>query len=138
MRKIIILLVFLGSTNMIWGQTVAGVRDTATTVIVYEKAFYDFGTAIQGALVTHSFKFTNTGNVPLVITEAKATCGCTLPTYPKEPIAPGAVGEIAVTFNTADKVGRQLKVITIVANTTPGETFVQISGAVKVPKRRKH
>ncbi|MEO1436158.1 MAG: DUF1573 domain-containing protein, partial [Bacteroidota bacterium] len=89
------------------------------------------GTVNEGETVEHTFTFTNTGKVPLTIQSAKSTCGCTVPDYPKEPIAPGVSGEISVRFNSKGKSGRQRKPINIVANTWPAKTTVFIDGEVK-------
>jgi uncharacterized cupredoxin-like copper-binding protein len=87
---------------------------------------HDFGTIIEGEKVEHTFKFTNTGDADLVISSATASCGCTIPSPPKEPIAPGEEGEIKVEFNSAGKSAMQTKDITILANTNPVKTILQI------------
>lgn len=110
-------------------------RPTAT--IVYDSAFYDFGTVKQGVIVQRTFQFTNTGADSLVISDVKVTCGCTVPEWPKEPIAPGGKGAIKVEFNTADKGGRQLRILRVVANTEPAETMLQLGGEIKVAKKKK-
>jgi hypothetical protein len=107
------------------------VESGPSTTIKYDNERFDFGSANEGDIVKHVFKFTNTGSEPLVISNAKGSCGCTVPTWPKEAIAPGAVGEIAVEFNTSGKPGRQSKRITVTANTVPTDTFIEIAGEVK-------
>lgn len=102
-----------------------------TTTIKYEEETYDFGTCNEGDRVAHAFKFKNTGSEPLLITNAKGSCGCTVPTWPKEPIPPGGTGELKVEFNSAGKPGNQSKRVTVTANTVPTETFVEIKGVVK-------
>ncbi len=102
-----------------------------TTTIKYEEEVYDFGTCNEGDKVAHIFKFKNTGTEPLLITNAKGSCGCTVPTWPKEPVAPGGMGELKVEFNSAGKPGNQSKRVTVTANTVPTETFVEIKGVVK-------
>ena len=80
----------------------AAERDAQAVVypeITFEETEFDFGTIDQGTAVEHTFKFTNTGNAPLVITNATSSCGCTVPTWTKEPIAPGETGEMLVKFN---------------------------------------
>src|SRR5690606_29412238 len=67
--------------------------------ITFEESLFDFGTIDQGTNVEHVFKFKNTGEAPLMIVNAKSSCGCTIPEYTKEPIAPGASGEMLVKFN---------------------------------------
>lgn len=77
---------------------------------------HDFGDITQGDDVEHYFKFTNVGKEPLVISRIVTTCGCTAPTWPKEPIKPGESGKIKIVFNSTGKIGRQNKVVTILSN----------------------
>ena len=77
-----------------------------------------------------SYIFKNTGYVPLIISSASASCGCTVPTFPEEPIAPGAEATIAVVFNSENKMGLQTKTITIVANTVPNTKVLYLRGEV--------
>lgn len=100
--------------------------------ISFEQTEYDFGSVDEGAEVVNIFRFTNTGKVPLLITDARSTCGCTVPTWPKEPVAPGKGGEIKVVFNTFNKGGQQKKEVTITANTYPSQTKVALKGIVRV------
>ncbi|HND89782.1 MAG TPA: DUF1573 domain-containing protein, partial [Saprospiraceae bacterium] len=102
-----------------------------TSSIQYENDKYEFGVVNEGEIVKHMFKFKNTGSEPLVISNAKASCGCTVPIWPKEPIPPGGSGEIAVEFNTKGKPGAQSKQVTVTANTNPTETFLVVAGEVK-------
>ena len=99
--------------------------------ISFEEESYDFGEVEAGEIVTHVYRFTNTGKVPLVISNARSTCGCTVPSWPKDPIPPGEKGEIEVRFNTKNKKAKQQKPVTITANTYPSNTKVFISGYVK-------
>lgn len=98
--------------------------------IEFEEDSYDFGEVDEGEVVTHVYKFTNTGKVPLVINNARSTCGCTVPSWPKDPIPPGEGGEIEVRFNTKNKKEKQQKPVTITANTYPSNTKVFLSGYV--------
>jgi hypothetical protein len=82
----------------------------------FDEKKHDFGDVIQGDVVEHYFKFTNEGKEPLVISGIVTTCGCTAPTWPKEPIKAGESGEIKIVFNSAGKIGRQNKVVTILSN----------------------
>ena len=77
---------------------------------------HDFGTIQQGEIVSHIFKFKNTGNAPLVIEKTGVSCGCTTPTYTKKPIMPGEEGEITVEFNSSGKTGRQDKEVRVYYN----------------------
>jgi len=86
-------------------------------VIAWEKSTHDFGDMTQGDKVEHTFKFTNAGTEPIVITNVEVTCGCTLPkSWPRDPIAAGGKGEIVVAFNSTGKLGKQNKVVTVVSN----------------------
>ena len=96
----------------------------------FDEMVYDFGSVKQGTKVSHTYKFTNTGQVPLIITDARSTCGCTVPTYPKTPIEPGKGGEIKVVFDTSNFSERQGKPITIIANTYPNKTKLMIKGDI--------
>ncbi len=91
---------------------------------------YDFGELTDGQIVEHQFKFTNTGAFPLIINDVRASCGCTIPEWPKEPISPGASDKILVRFNTKGKAGPQSKTVTITANTNPSYTTIQFSAMV--------
>ncbi len=106
-----------------------------TTTIEFPESTYDFGTVKDGEKVTHEYKFKNTGSEPLVISNAKGSCGCTVPDWPREPVAPGAEGIIKVVFNTKNKGSvegrKQTKRVTITANTDPTTTFLTITGIVK-------
>ncbi len=93
---------------------------------------WDFGTIKQGDSPEFSFKFKNTGNEPMIISNAKGSCGCTVPKWPKEPIAPGAIGEINVKFNSKGKKGSQNKTVTLTANTTPPTTKLRVTGQIEV------
>ncbi len=105
----------------------------AATTVQFSETEFDFGKMKQGDQVEHIFKFTNTGNEPLIIEDAKGSCGCTVPSYPKEPIAPGATGEILVKFNSAGKSNNQQKTVTLTANTNPLTTVLTIKAFVEVP-----
>lgn len=90
-------------------------------VMTFEDKSYDFGTINEGEVVTHTFDFTNTGEVPLVITNAKGSCGCTVPEWPEgESIAPGETSKITVSFNSRGRKNNQNKSVTITANTKTG------------------
>ena len=101
-----------------------------TTVVNFEETEFDFGEVTSGEKVEHVYKFTNSGNEPLIISDAKGSCGCTVPEWPKEPIAPGATSEIVVRFDSSNKSGNQSKRVTLTANTEPAQTFLTIKGQV--------
>ncbi len=103
--------------------------------ISFDKEEFDFGTVKEGDVVKTTFVVTNTGKSDLVITNAQASCGCTVPVWPKEPIAPGKTGDIQVSFNTSGKPNKQSKSITLTTNTEKGREVVKISGMV-TPKKK--
>lgn len=102
--------------------------------ISFNNKIWDFGTITDGEVVEHTFRFTNTGTKDLVISSASASCGCTIPEWPKEPIAPGEKGEIKVEFNSNGKKDMVTKDITILANTNPVKTILQIKVFVEKKK----
>ena len=111
-------------------KTQADAPSGPTTTMVFDSYEHDFGTMDEGDAVTHVFSFTNTGSEPLILDKCKGSCGCTVPQCPKEPIAPGASGEIEVKFNSKGKKNNQTKTVTINANTDPGQTILKIKAFV--------
>ena len=109
-------------------------RDAKETVypeITFEETEHDFGNIAKGTNVEHVFKFTNTGDAPLVITNASSSCGCTVPEYPKnETIAPGESGEMLVKFNGSGN-GQVTKTVTVTANTEKGKEQIKIKAFVE-------
>ena len=97
--------------------------------INFKSETIDYGTIDRNSDGKRDFVFTNTGNTPLIITSAQGSCGCTVPTYPKEPIAPGAKGVISVKYAT-DRVGAFSKTVTLSTNATTPKTVLTIKGNV--------
>lgn len=95
----------------------------------FDSETFNFGKIPQGTPVTHDFKFTNTGSEPLIISEVKSSCGCTVPTYPKTPVKPGEAGTISVTYNAA-AVNPFTKTVTIRSNTKTPVKVLYIKGEV--------
>ncbi len=114
---------------------VAAERDAAAKnlpVMSFEKSEHDFGTIEQGAAQETIFAFTNTGNAPLIITNATSSCGCTVPEYPKNtPIAPGESGQLVVKFNGSGQ-NQVTKTITVSANTEKGSEILRIKAFVNL------
>ncbi|HNL06833.1 MAG TPA: DUF1573 domain-containing protein [Chitinophagales bacterium] len=108
----------------------AALAAMAKTTAKFDKMEHDFGKIKQGDKVKYSFKLTNTGKEPLVISSAKGSCGCTVPSYPKEPVAPGATANIDVEFDSKGKSGLQTKTVTINANTDPNPTRLTIKADI--------
>lgn len=99
-------------------------------VFAWDNTTHDFGKIKQGTPVTHEFKFTNTGKVPLVITNVQASCGCTTPAWTKEPVMPGGQGFIKATYNAAS-VGAFNKTVTVTANIETSIVQLSIKGEVQ-------
>ena len=93
----------------------------------------EFGTITQGESVSMTFRFKNVGKSNLIISSAQGSCGCTVPEWPKAPIAPGGEGTIEVPFNSTGKQGMQNKTITLVANTIPNTKVIAVKGEVLAP-----
>ena len=114
--------------------TAGGTKDTSMLPkMEFDDVRFDFGKITQGERVTHYYHFKNTGKSDLIITSAKGSCGCTVPSWPKEPIPPNGEGDIKVEFDSDKKKGRQNKKVTIVANTHPATNMVVIAGEVIAP-----
>ncbi|MCB0652887.1 MAG: DUF1573 domain-containing protein [Saprospiraceae bacterium] len=125
------------ATNSVQPQSVdpSAVQEPAvpagpTTSIEFEETTFDFGTVDEGEKVSHTFKFKNTGNEPLIFSNAKGSCGCTVPTWPREPIAVGATGIVSVEFNSKNKKGKRNQKVTLTGNTNPPQTFIYLTGNV--------
>jgi hypothetical protein len=101
--------------------------------IKFEVEEYNFGTIKQGDKITYDFKFANAGKDALVISDAHGSCGCTVPQWPKEPIAKGSKGTIHVEFNSAGKQGLQDKTVTITSNAKGGSKVLHLKGNVEAP-----
>jgi hypothetical protein len=104
--------------------------------LTFSKKEHDFGTINEGDIVETTFSFKNTGKTELIITNATATCGCTVPEWPREPIVVGGSGEIKVKFNSSGKPNNQRKTVTLTTNTAQGKETVVIKAQV-IPKTKK-
>lgn len=105
-------------------------------VLTFNKKEHDFGLINEGDVVETTFSFKNTGKSELIITNASAPCGCTVPSWPKQPIAAGETGEILVKFNSNGKPNKQSKTVTLTTNTANGKEQVVIKAEV-TPKAKK-
>jgi hypothetical protein len=99
-------------------------------VMTFAEKEHDFGTIPQDEKVNYDFNFTNTGAINLIISNAVGSCGCTIPQYTHEPVAPGESGVINVSFNSAGKSGIQHKTVTITANTKAGQETISIKASI--------
>ena len=118
--SLVCLLVFFGSATAM-----------AQAVITFEKIEHDFGKVPEGEIVSYTFKFTNTGDQPLIIHQAFPGCGCTVTDYTKEPIEPGKSGEVKAVFNSGKQFpGNFKKPITVRSNASDKPVRIYIKGTV--------
>lgn len=101
--------------------------------ISFVKTTHEFGTVIQGEVVTYNFKFTNTGDADLLITKVSTSCGCTASNYPTKPIKPGDTDAVEVKFNSEGRMGFQNKRVSVLTNATPAQSTLFIRADVVKP-----
>lgn len=111
----------------------AVITNPNAAAITFETDVVDYGTIEQGADGLREFKFKNTGKEPLIISNATGSCGCTVPTWPKEPIKPGESSSIKVKYDTK-RLGAINKSVTITSNATEATKVLRIKGNVIAPK----
>ncbi|HEY8400743.1 MAG TPA: DUF1573 domain-containing protein [Cytophagaceae bacterium] len=109
---------------------------TELTSIEFTEMEHDFGKIKSGEMVGHTFVFKNTGNAPLIVSDAKASCGCTIPEWTKDPIPPGGEGKIEVKYNGSGE-GHISKTVTVTSNTDPATTVLNIKAEVEKSKRNE-
>lgn len=142
MRKTIALALFLATAAIAaHAQTTppvaqGGDQKPSLAEIKFEHMEHDYGTIKNGANGIYEFKFTNTGKEPLLITEARGSCGCTVPEWPKEPIKPGASSAIKVSYDTK-RTGAFTKTVTVTTNTKTPSTVLTIKGIVLEPVKEE-
>lgn len=126
------------STELVTNPATASGNNTtgAAPVFQFDEEKHDFGKISEGEKVSYSFKFKNTGNANLIISAASGSCGCTVPEWPKEPIAPGKEGAINVIFDSEGKAGTQQKTVTLTANTIPNTHVLTIAGEVLAKEKK--
>jgi Protein of unknown function (DUF1573) len=118
-------------TNPATASNESGKENQKISEIKWLGSAYEFGVVTDGEKVKHDFKFVNVGDAPLIIAGAQASCGCTIPEWPREPIAPGDTGVINVEFNSKGRVGTVQKQITVTANTNPSISELALKGEVR-------
>jgi hypothetical protein len=134
MKKIIVALFLIASVPT-FAQSVVSMMPTVFPVTLENAVFnwtsknHDFGKIKVNSPVMHEFTFTNTGDVPLVISSVQASCGCTVANYTKDPIPAGAEGVVKATYNAAT-LGKFTKTVTVNANTEDGVVVLTITGEV--------
>ena len=131
MKKQILIAAFSVLTVAFATQSVIGhIKTLAGPLFEWEATTYDFGTIELNKPAEHVFEFTNNGDVPLIISSAKASCGCTVADYTKEPIAPGDKGFVSARYNAA-KAGAFTKTVTVTANTGEEAIVLTLKGIVE-------
>lgn len=113
-------------------QQAQALKDS-TTVQIIDTA-YNFGKVTDGEKVEYSYRFKNTGNKALVIVEATASCGCTVPQKPEKPVMPGEIGFIKIVFDSKGRVGNAYKTITVISNANPEFPPLILTGDVEAKK----
>ena len=126
MKKLVVLFFGLLLFSTAFAQEAADVTVKDGPKIVFSETTHDFGDIEQGEKVNYTFAFTNEGTQPLILSNVLTTCGCTATDWPRDPVAPSEGGTIAVTFNSAGKMGKQNKVITVVSNAVNSQERVSI------------
>ncbi|MBT1706029.1 DUF1573 domain-containing protein [Chryseosolibacter indicus] len=135
MKKLILTLAGLAIVAVVITQSIAFNNKPSTTgadesaIFSWKATIHDFGKIKIGVPVTHQFSFINSGKTPLVITSVQASCGCTVTSYSKDAIAPGASGYVTATYNAA-KAGQFTKSVSVNANTEEGLVQLTIKGEV--------
>ena len=135
MKKQMILLASVAFITTVFAATsvVGKIAELTGPLFTWESTAHNFGEIEQGKPVEHLFNFTNKGDVPLIISSVKASCGCTVANYTKEPIAPGKTGFVSARYNAA-KVGTFNKTVTVMANTGDDAIMLKLSGSVVTAK----
>ena len=130
MKKLSTILgIFLFMTAAVSAQESSKVETAGGAEMTFDTEVIDYGTIPQNADGVRTFKFTNTGNAPLIISNAKGSCGCTVPTWPKQPINPGEQGEIKVKYAT-NRLGPINKSVTVTSNASTPSKVLRIKGNV--------
>ena len=137
MKKIAFTLFALLAVVFTYGQELAmnikpeNKLNPENAIFAWNATEFDFGQIKAGIPVSYEFTFTNSGEIPLVISTVQASCGCTVTSYTKEPIEPGGTGFVKATYNAAN-VGQFTKTVTVNANTEEGVAKLTIKGEVVV------
>ena len=113
-------------------QKVLASKDSTTVQII--DSSYDFGKVADGEKVEFSYRFRNTGTKPLVVVQATASCGCTVPQKPEKPVMPGEIGFIKIVFDSKNRVGNTHKTITVESNAKPEFPPLTLTGDVQAAK----
>ncbi len=140
MKKVMICLCILGtlfSCNIRNNKHATDVQVATTnqhfsdsTTVQMIDSVYNFGKVTDGENVIYSYRFRNTGKNPLIVSSATASCGCTVPEKPEQPVKPGETGFLKVVFNSKGRVGQVHKEVTVISNAYPQFPVLQLTGEV--------
>ncbi len=134
MKKLFLSVAFAGAASLAFAQTptpTVAPENKNQAEIQFEEESHDFGNVKEGTMATHEFKFKNIGKEPLVLSNVQASCGCTTPSWSKEPIAPGKTGTITATYNSNGRPGTISKSITVTSNAKSATKVLSIRGFVE-------
>ncbi len=132
-KSLALIMIVLGSFGFASAQEkqVVTIATENQPAAAFEKTSHDFGNIKEGTQATVEFSFKNTGKAPLVLSSVQASCGCTTPTWTRDPIAPGAVGKITAVYNSTGRPGNFTKTITVKHNGEEGTAYLTIKGFVE-------
>lgn len=126
MKKVIVSIALILSSVLVFAQTKK--EDAQKPSIAFENLTHDFGKVYDGKSVSYEFVFTNTGKVPLILTNVQPSCGCTTPEWPREPIMPGQKGKIKAIYTAGTFRGAFSKSIAVVSNAEQSNVQLIIKG----------
>jgi hypothetical protein len=129
LKSLLICLFLIGTIALVNAQTVNTQVNSTDPEISFDKVVHDYGTIKKGSDGSCNFTFKNKGKEPLILSDVRSSCGCTVPTWPKEPVMPGQSGVIKVVYDTK-KVGGISKTITVISNATNSTVVLSIKGSV--------
>ncbi len=132
MKKLMFIAALALIANIGFGQTTTAAKSDMAA-FEWAASTHDFGKIKQGVPVTFEFKFTNKGTSPLVVSNAQPSCGCTNPSWTRDPVMPGSEGYVKATFNAAN-IGPFDKTLTVTANVDGGVVILHIKGEVIAPE----
>jgi hypothetical protein len=132
MKKVLALLLFVGMGSAALAQAPAAATENKNKgEMKFEKELHDFGTVTEGEMATYEFTFTNSGKEPIIISNVAASCGCTTPSWTREPVMPGKKGSIKAVYNSQNRPGPFNKQITITSNGATPTKVLTIKGNVE-------
>jgi hypothetical protein len=141
MKKLFAAIAFMALGAAAMAQAPAAEENKNKGDFKFEKEVHDFGTIIEGEMATYDFVFTNIGKEPIILSNVAASCGCTTPTWTREPVKPGEKGSIKAVYNSQNRPGPFTKQVTVSSNAKVPTKILTIKGVVErqpsgVPENR--